>query len=502
MDQKEFRVADAISVITDAKLEYRQKRAALASVAESSLPYPSIGERAAGLLAAGVLCDLNEGHAPYRPRYILPDYSKLIENGSEYLDLSPPRDLYEAVNALLIAYAHVPSITGNPVYLGDVDELLEPFADTVSEAERRKLLRLFLGHVDRCLTDAFVHLDVGPRETSVGRDIIEISAETRRAVPNVSLRFSKETPQRFAELAADAALISGKPYFVNHETLSRDVGPDYAVASCYNTLRRGGGSHTLVRLNLKRLAERSAGAEAFLARELPEAVAALTDTINARARFLVERTGFFEASFLAREGLIELGKFTSMAGIFGLYEAVEALTRGERLGESRRADDLAVSIVSAARDLVKSVDGAYCEGYGGRISFHAQSGIDGDVDTTPGVRIRYGRELGLARQLPLEGKLHAYFDSGVSEIAVFDRTAASNLPGLVRIARGAMESGIRVFSMIGSDSELIRITGYLVKRSDIEKYRAGVNLRESSVALGADSLEGGHILERRAVEVG
>lgn len=494
-------MSDPLSVICDPKLEYRQKRAALAALAEAGLPYPEVGKTARELLAAGVLCDLNEGHAPARPRYILPDYARLLRKGSAYLDLAPPADFYEAVNALLIAYEHVPSITGYPVYLGDVDELLEPFAPTVSAAERRKLLKLYLTQVDRCLPDAFVHLDIGPSESSVGRDILELSAELKRAVPNISLRFSKDTSQAFAELAARTALAVGKPYFVNHEALSAQVGSDYAVASCYNTLRRGGGSHTLVRLSLKKLAERSPNAASFLERELPEAVGALTETINARARFVVEESGFFQSSFLAREGLVSLDKFTSMAGVFGLYEAVERLSGGARLGESEEANDLALAIVEKARDLVKSVPGAYCGGYGGRISFHAQSGIDTDEDTTPGVRVRYGRELPVARQLALEGRLHAFFDSGASEIAVFDRTAASNPAGLVRIARGAMQSGIRVLSVIGADSEMIRITGYLVKRSDVEKYRAGENLREGTVALGAASLADGRILERKAVAV-
>jgi YjjI family glycine radical enzyme len=475
-------------------------------MAENSLPYPPIGGEAKGLLEAGILCDLNEGHAPYRPRYILPDYRVLFEKGSDYLDLEIPRDFYEAVDALLIAYAHVPSITGYPVYLGDADSLLEPFAASVSEAERRKLLRLFLANIDRCLPDAFVHMDLGPRDSIVGKDILELTAELKRAVPNISLRFSSETSEAYAELAASTALATGKPYFVNHEALSADIGPDYAVASCYNTLRRGGGSHTLVRLNLLKLAERSAErapkapVEAFLEKDLPEAVEALTEVINARARFVVEESGFFESSFLVREGLVSLDKFTSMAGVFGLYEAVEKLGGGQ-LGESPEADSLGLAITGRARDLVKGATGAYCAGYRGRIGFHAQSGIDSDVGTTPGVRIRYGRELGLARQLPLEGKLHAFFDAGVSEIAVFDKTAASNPAGLVRIARGAMKSGIRIFSVIGGDSELIRVTGYLVKRSDVEKYGAGINLREGTVALGADSLAGGRILERKEVPV-
>jgi YjjI family glycine radical enzyme len=477
--------------------EYRQKKHALAQFAENNLPYPGISPEAAAWLESGAICDLNEGHAPYRPRYILPDYSLLMKRGSNYLDLAPPRDFYEAVDALLIAYAHVPSITGYPVYLGDVDELLEPFADSVSEAERRKLMRLFLTHVDRCFPDAFVHMDIGPRETRVGRDILELSAELKRAVPNISLRFSSETPEAFAALAAGTALAVGKPYFVNHEALVAEVGPDYAVASCYNTLRRGGGSHTLVRLSLKKVAESAANIDDFFADRLPAAISALTEIINARARFVVEKSRFFETSFLAKEGFVSLDKFTSMAGVFGLYEAVEKLTGGKKMGRDAEADKLALRITQTARELVKAVPGAYCGGFGGRMGFHAQSGIDSDVAVTAGVRVRPGEEAPLARQLGLEGGLHKCFDAGVSEIAVFDRTAAANPAGLVTIARGALKSGIKIFAVIGGDSELIRITGYLVKRSDIERIRKGENLREGTVILGANSIDSGRVLERK-----
>ena len=52
---------------------------------------------------------------------------------------------------------------------------------------------------------------------------------------------------------------TGKPHFVNHEMMVRDLGPEYGVASCYNSLKAGGGSHTLTRLNLKEVALRHEG---------------------------------------------------------------------------------------------------------------------------------------------------------------------------------------------------------------------------------------------------
>lgn len=39
------------------------------------------------------ICDLSEGHAPMRPRYIAPDYAKLMKEGCSYLRLDPPKDL-------------------------------------------------------------------------------------------------------------------------------------------------------------------------------------------------------------------------------------------------------------------------------------------------------------------------------------------------------------------------------------------------------------------------
>ena len=44
-----------------------------------------------------------------------------MEKGSPFLGLTPPQDLLEATNALLIMYHHVPSITSFPVYLGNLD---------------------------------------------------------------------------------------------------------------------------------------------------------------------------------------------------------------------------------------------------------------------------------------------------------------------------------------------------------------------------------------------
>jgi len=114
-----------------------------------------------------IICDLFEGNAPFRPRYILPDYEKFMSNGSKFLELKPPKNIYEAINNLLILYKHTPSITTYPVFLGNLDTLLEPFI--TNETSDYEAIKLFLTHIDRTLTDSFVHANIGPLETKAGR---------------------------------------------------------------------------------------------------------------------------------------------------------------------------------------------------------------------------------------------------------------------------------------------------------------------------------------------
>lgn len=317
-----------MDIISNNQLEFKQKRQQLAAAAENSLPYVNISLKSETYLNSKVICDIFEGHAPYRPRYILPDYSSFIRNGSKYLDLAPPKDLYEAINGLLILYGYVPSITGYPVYLGQVDDLLEPFVNTVSENEFEKLMRLYLAHIDRVLPDAFVHMNIGPKDTNVGRMILKLEKEFKKAVPNISLKYNEETPDDFALQAIDTALVTSKPYFVNHSVLAETLDQDYGIASCYNSLIQGGGSFTLVRLNLKEASRLATDYDDFMKHHLPDTIDSICEIINARARFIVEEAKYFESTFLVREGLLSINKFTSMAGVLGFMSAWSCFPMG------------------------------------------------------------------------------------------------------------------------------------------------------------------------------
>lgn len=490
-----------LDIIKDGTLDWRQKRLKLEFAAENSISPIGLGQQAKRLFDSGVINDLGEGNAPYRPRYILPDYEKFLKNGSEFLSLSPPRDLYEAVNALMILYHYVPSVSRIPVFLGRIDALLEPFAHTVGEEERERVLEHFLVYIDRVLADAFVHMDIGPEDTIVGRLILKLEKKLKQAVPNLSFLCGETTSDELKRLAAGTALETGKPYFINDPLVRNDLGDRYGIASCYNSLPMGGGSYTLIRMNLKEAAALASDLPDFLDRVLPELTAAQCEVINARIRFIVEESHFFESSFLAREGLINRDRFTAMAGIYGLHECVEALTGGLQMGTDEAASEAAVSIVDRWAELVDRVPGLYCGGTQGKIGLHAQSLIQTDRDITAGVRIRIGNEPPLYDELRLEGKLQGVFNTGVSEICVFDKTAKDNIAGLLKIVKGAFASGIKVLALNCSDSELIRITGYLVKKSDIDKLRSGAQMREETVGLAEESMRGHRTQERRVRSV-
>ncbi len=486
----------AEQILHSMDMQYHEKRANLARLVEDSLNPLEISDETKSYLDRKILCDMNEGTRPYRPRYVLPDYAKFMKQGSEYLDIEPPKDLYDAVNALLILYRYVPSITGYPVYVGQIDDTLEPFMNTVSEEEAYKLIKMLLVNIDRNLPDAFVHMNMGPKDSKVGRLVIQIERELRKTIPNVTLKCNEETPDDLIKFGIESALENIKPYFVNHNLMTNDLGEDYGVVSCYNSLRIGGGAHTLTRINLKKLALESENYEDFLNDKLPKAVTALAELTNARIKYLVEDVKFYESSFLAKEGLISLDKFTSMLGIFGTFECVEIFT-GKQMGHDERANDVAEEICKRFAELVRSADAIYCGGTNGKHGVHAQGGLESDTDTTPAVRIKYGCEPSVFDNINISGRLHKYFDTGCSDIYLFDETAKNNIDGMLKVVKGALNSGIRVLSINSGTSEFVRITGYLVKKNDIKRFNEGESLREDSVVLGALTLKNG--IEERKV---
>lgn len=494
--------AQAMQIVADKTRTHEQTMMALAKLGENLLETPGVAPAYEQYKADGRICDLNEGHAPYTPRYILPDYDKFLRQGSAFLRLAPPTDLQGAVTALLILYRHVPSVTHFPVFIGRLDELLEPFVAKEQPKVARRILHDFLLTIDRTVTDSFCHGNIGPARTLTGEILLDCMRELQNSTPNLTLRYDPElTPRDFAERCAATALDCANPSFANHRMFLEEFGPDYGVASCYNGLPIGGGAFTLTRLILAKVAEHATSVEQFFDQTLPEAVQVMCGFMDAKIRFLVEQTPFFESNFLVREGLIARERFNGLFGMVGLCECVNRLmalqNSDERFGHGAQADAMGVRVMEALQALVNAHENPYCPYWNNHFMLHAQVGIETDYGVSPGARIAIGDELPLYEHLRQAALFHKYFPSGAGDIFPFDCTAAKNPAAVLDVLCGGLQVGCRYLSTYSSDSDVIRITGYLVKKSDMQALEAQNAVLHDTVALGLGAAQNAHILERK-----
>ena len=461
-----------LDIVTSKGLTYEQKVVALAHAAENSLEVLEIPEKTRHYMETGAICDLDEGHAPYRPRYIMPDYEAAVKKGCEFLQLDPPKDLDEVIQFLEILYRHVPSITTYPVYLGNIDRLIEPFLEGVSDEEAEKKLRLFLIYLDRTITDGFCHANLGPEETRTGRIILKLEKELQNAVPNLTLKYDPDiTPDSYGELALYTSLYCANPAICNHR-MHKDTYGDYGISSCYNILPIGGGSYTLTRIVLPKLVPEAESREQFLTETLPDCLQRMGDYMNERIRFLVEESNFFETSFLSREGFISRDKFLAMFGVVGLAECTNLLMDDpdKIYGSDQEADQLADQIMQVIAEYAETSKALYSEVFHDHFALHAQVGIDSDHGITSGVRIPVGMEPErMYDHLRHSARFHRFFPTGCADIFSFDPTGRNNPAAMLDIVKGAFSLGDKYISFYASDSDLVRITGYLVKRSEMEK---------------------------------
>ncbi len=503
----------ATEVVRDATLGYDQKIRRLAALATDAVAYPDLSPACREALDKRIICDMFEGNAPYTPRYVLPDYERAFRQGLTFLELAPPADLDDALAFLQIMYAHVPSVTTYPVYLGDLDKLLERFVtDDISDDQLDRKLRRFWIGIDRMQPDAFAHLDLGPHDSRITRSIFRVERSLRQAVPNITLKVDPETtPDDLVLDGVRTVFETGKPHFVNHPMMVGDHGEHYAAVSCYNSLKIGGGAHTLVRLNLKEAALAHVGSsDEFLATTLTKYVELTAELGEARTRSLVEDQRFFETHWLATEGLVDIDRFSAMFGVFGLAECVNLLMAhdgrdrgGEaRYGHDAGADALAVRLIDRVAELVAARPMPYCEGGNGRSYLHSQGGIDIDDAVTAGTRIPVGDEPAMLDHIGTCAPLHHYFDAGVSDIFHVDETAVRNPEAVVDIIRGAFTSGMRDFTFNLDGNEFVRITGYLVRKSDLATIADDGMVRHTSDQLAAGSEDAYHLTERAVKRVG
>lgn len=492
---------DVLDIIKNPALTYEQQTYNLAKLAENVLPYPKgADEKFIELVNKGIICELDEGHAPYAPRYILPDYDKLLRDGCKFLRLKPAKTLLDAINMLLVFYHHVPSVTRFPVYLGSIDKLLNPFIK--NEKEAREQIKWFLIHLDRTINDSFSHANIGPVETLAGNIIIDLEKELQNVTPNLTILYDKDkTSNEFALKCIESSLVCANPAFANDKMFREDFKGDYGIASCYNGLPIGGGAFTLSRLRLNKIAENSNSLDDFFNVKLPETIDVLTKFMESKIRFLVEETPFFKENFLVTEGFISLDRFLGLFGVVGMHECVNKLMELDNMnlsyGKDQEANELGIKILDVIKERVDRFESKYCKIWNNRFVLHAQVGAGNDEGTTAGVRIAIGEEPKLYDHLRQAGMFHKYFPSGIGDHFPFDYTAKENPQAVLDIFNGGFKSGMRYISAYPEDGDLIRVTGYLVKKSDLKKINKGKQVSYDTIQYAQDPLNKYGILDRK-----
>lgn len=497
-------MSEALNIVKDTTLTYNQQLLALARLGESTddetIKFSDEYKKAK---AAGALCDLNEGKLTYRPRYICPDYELLFKKGCEFLELDPPKDLLEAINVLEIFYSHVPSVTAFPVYLGDLDKLLEPFVLKEDRDYAKKVLKLFLLHIDKVLTDSFVHADIGPQDSTTARILLELTEEMQLAIPNITLKYDPElTSDDFALACVKCMLKTAKPSFANHRMFVSEWGERYAIASCYNGLLQAGGGFTLPRLKLYECSLTAKDADDFINNELPKYIDLQLEYMDKKVKFCVEESAFFKSNFLVTEGFVKLENFTGMFGLVGLAECVNNLLHIEDkkkgFGMDPKATELGLRIMDAIKQRVAEHEAPYCDATGHRYRLHAQVGIDSDgMEDSPGTRIPIFAEPTMLEQLQINEKFHPYFPTGTGDIFKFEETYEKTPEAVLPIIKGSLNKGLRYFSGYLENCDVVRVTGYLVKKSEIEKLNQKKQSLNNVTIFGKGAQDGGHALDRR-----
>ncbi|WP_281545037.1 YjjI family glycine radical enzyme [Grimontia sp. SpTr1] len=485
-------------IINNPTLSPKQKNQWLALEAEASLPYMDISDDIEQAMKDGVICDMFEGHAPFKPRYVLPDYAKFLSQGSEYLELSPAENLDDALNMLNIIYHHVPSVTNIPVYVGQLDDVLMPYVGDLSDEEIYQKIKRFWIMLDRTLPDAFMHANIGPADNIICRTILRVDAELKQIAPNLTFMYDPAvTSDDLLRHATSNIVECSKPHIANYPMHAAAYGDKrFGIVSCYNSLPLAGGSNTLVRMNLKHAAEKAESAEDFLSAVLPTYSKLMVELMDVRSSFLHESSNYFK-HFLATEGLIEEGRFAPMFGIYGMAEAVNILMEKDgqsaKYGHNIAANELGHAISAKLAELVEASPVKY--GLNGKAVLHSQGGISIDKDVTPGVRIPYGTEPDPVTYVHATAGHHKYYTSGISDILTIDETVKSNPEAMFNLCKGAINMGYREFTANVASNDLVRVTGYMIKLSDIAKYD-DEGSRKNTTWLGAEAACNTGILDR------
>ncbi|MBC7960067.1 MAG: DUF3029 family protein, partial [Vallitaleaceae bacterium] len=346
--------------------------------------------------------------------------------------------------------------------------------------------------------------NIGPKRTLAGELILRAVVELKNPTPNMTLKYVENvTEQDFFLKAIESCLVAAKPSFSNDLVYKAHV-KDHAIVSCYNALPLAGGAYTLLRLRLGTLVKAVNSVDEFVNKLLPKVSACMLSMMDKRIAYLVEKSNFFETSFLIKEGFIKRENFTAMFGLVGLANAVNSLLKyeglSEKYGGSSRGDEIAHLIMKKLEEIVNTHEGKYVDRTNNHYLLHGQVGAslsEEDYDNTPAHRIPVGDEPSLPEHLKQSGQFHHYFPSGTGDLFAFDQTSVDHLEAVSDIIKGAFNSGYQYITTYLQKSDLIRITGYLVKRSEVMKVaNEEVVLRDTDI-FGHGTNQNAHLFERR-----
>lgn len=94
-------------------------------------------------------------------------------------------------------------------------------------------------------------------------------------------------------------------------------------------------------------------------------------------------------------------------------------------------------------------------------------------------------------------RFHKYFPTGVGDIFPIASNVTQNPAALLDVVKGAFQTGVQYMSFYSADTDLVRITGYLVKRSEMEKYRNHQVVLKNTTQLGAPNYDVNRLAERK-----
>lgn len=79
----------------------------------------------------------------------------------------------------------------------------------------------------------------------------------------------------------------------------------------------------------------------------------------------------------------------------------------------------------------------------------------------------------------------------------FDQTYVDHLDAVVDIIDGSFALGYRYITTYLKNTDLIRVTGYLVKKSEVEKYRNGEAVLRDTTWYGAGTDDCANVFDRQ-----